>query len=59
MHKGKVCKSYDIIASSEMLSIKITSDSIKDEPWYTVYVEIVNEGIKRGHNFEITHIRKG
>ena len=32
-HRGKVSKSYDSIASSEMLSIKITSDSIKDETW--------------------------
>ena len=53
-----MCKSYDTIASSEMLSIKITSDSIKDETWYNVYEEVVNEGFKRGHNFEITHVRK-
>ena len=48
MHKGKICKSYDTIASSEMLSIKITSDSIKDENWYAVYEEIIIEGFKRG-----------
>ena len=58
-HRGKVSKSYDSIASSEMLSIKITSDSIKDETWYNIYEEVVNEGFKRGHNFEITHVRKG
>ena len=59
LHRGKVCKSYDSIASSEMLSVKITTDSIKDEPWYKVYDEVVNEGFHRGHNFEITHVRKG
>ena len=58
MHKAKVCKSYDTIASSEMLSIKITSDTIKDENWYTVYEEVIMEGFKRGYNFEITHVRK-
>ena len=41
-----------------MLSIKITSDNIKNEHWYTVYEEVVNEGITRSHNFEITHVRK-
>lgn len=59
MHRGKICKSCDIIAFSEMLSIKITYDSIKNEPWYTMYEEVVDEGFKRGHNFEIIHVRKG
>ena len=59
MHKGKICKSYDTIASSEILSIKITSDSIKNEPWYMVYEKIVNEGLKKGHNFKFTHVRIG
>lgn len=36
----------------------MTSDSTKNEPWYTEYEEVVNEGFKRGHNFEITHIKK-
>ena len=58
MHRAKVCKSYDTIASSEMLSIKITSDTIKDESWFSVYEEIIREGFKRGHNYEITHVRK-
>ena len=59
LHRGKVCKSYDTIASSDMLSIKITSDSIKDETWFNVYDEVVNEGFKRGFKYEITHVRKG
>jgi hypothetical protein len=58
MHKGKICKSYDTIASSEMLSIKITSDNIKDENWFLVYEEVIIEGFKRSHNYEITHVRK-
>ena len=41
MHRGKVCKSYDTIASSEMLSIKITSDTLKYQSWYEVYEEII------------------
>ena len=58
LHKAKICKSYDTIASSDMLSIKITSDTIRDESWYTVYEEVIIEGFKRGHKFEITHVRK-
>ena len=58
MHKGKVCKSYDTIASSEMLSIKVTSETMKDVSWYAVYEEIIIEGFKRGFKFEITHVRK-
>ena len=58
LHRGKVCKSYDTIASSEMLSIKVTSDTLKDQNWYEVYEEIIIEGFKRGFNYEITHVRK-
>ena len=58
LHRAKVCKSYDTIASSEMFSIKITSDTIKDETFYNLYDEIVTERFKRGHNFEITHVQK-
>lgn len=47
LHRGKVCKSYDTIASSDMLSIKITTDSINDETLFNVYDEVVNEGFKR------------
>ena len=44
LHRGKICKSYDTIASSEMLSVKITIDSIKDETWYKIFDEVINEG---------------
>jgi hypothetical protein len=58
MYNDIVCKSYDTITSSEILSIKITSDSIKDESWFAVSEEVIIEGFKRGLNFEITHVRK-
>lgn len=48
MHKTKFCKSYDIIVSSEMLSIKITSESIKEKTWYAMYDEMINKNFKRG-----------
>jgi hypothetical protein len=39
--------------------MKITIDSIKNVNWYDMYDGVVNERFKRGHNFEITHVRKG
>lgn len=58
MHRGKIYKSYDIVASSEMFSIKITGDSIKNEHCHTVYEEVINKESKRSRNFEIIHVRK-
>jgi hypothetical protein len=57
MHNDKICKSYDTITSSEILSIKITSDSIKNESWFAVSEEVIIKGFKRGLNFEITHVK--
>ena len=58
MHRGKVCKSYDTIASSEILSIKIISDILKYQSWYEIYEKIIIERFKRRFNYEITHVRK-
>jgi hypothetical protein len=58
IHKAKICKSYDTIASSETLSIKITSDNIKDESWFAVYEEIILDHFKRRDNFKIKYVRK-
>lgn len=57
-YRGKVSKSYDIIASSEILSMKITSNSITNQPWFMFYEEIVNEGFNRCYDFKISHVRK-
>lgn len=52
LHGGKVCKSFDTIASSGMLSIKIINKNIKNLPWF------VRERFKRCYDLEITHVRK-
>lgn len=58
LHRGKICKSYDTIAFSEILSIKMIGDNIKNLPWFMVYEEILSEEFKRCHNFEIMHVIK-
>lgn len=50
-HKGKVYKFYYTIVLSEMLSIKITSDNIKDKAWHIIFKEVVNEEFKRHHKY--------
>jgi hypothetical protein len=58
LHRGKICKSYDTIVLNEMLSVKITTDNIKDEALYKIFDKVVYEGFHRRHNFEITRVRK-
>ena len=54
----KVCKSFDTIAIAFMLSVKITTPSIKGKEWYDLFEEIVGEGFRRGLDFEITNVQK-
>ena len=56
--RGKVCKTYDALAFNNLLSIKIMSEKLKDKEWYNVFEDIVNEGFKRGHEYEVTSVQK-
>ena len=56
--RGKVCKSFDTIAIASMLSVKITTPSIKGKEWYDLFEEIVGDGFRRGLDFEITNVQK-
>ena len=56
--RGKVCKSYDALALNNLLSIKIVSENLKGKEWYKMFEDIVTEGFKRGHEFEITNVQK-
>ena len=55
---GKVCKSFDTIAIASMLSVKVTTPSIKGKEWYDLFEEIVEDGFRRGIDFEITNVQK-
>ena len=39
--RGKVCKSFDTIAIASMLSVAVTTPSIKGKEWYDLFEEIV------------------
>jgi hypothetical protein len=43
---GKVCKSFDTIAIASMLSIKVTTQSIKGKEWYDLFEKIVGDGFR-------------
>lgn len=56
--RGKVCKSYDMLALNNLLSVKITSESLIGKEWYNIFEEVVNEGFDRKYDYEITNIQK-
>lgn len=55
-YKENIYKSYDTIASNEILSIKSTSDCIKYKSRFLIYEEVVTKVFKREYNFKITHV---
>ena len=54
----KVFKSFDSIAIASLLSIKITSPTLKGKKWFDLHEEIVRDGFKRGYEFEVTNVQK-
>lgn len=56
--RGKVCKSYDMLALNNLLLVKITSDTLIGLEWYNIFEEVVNEGFARKFDYEVTNIQK-
>ena len=56
--RGKVFKSFDSIAIASLLSVKISSSTLKDKKWFQLHEEIVNDSFKRGYKFEVTNVQK-
>ena len=56
--RGKVCKIYDALALNNLLSVKIMSEKLKDKESYNVFDNIVIEGFKKGHEYEVTNVQK-
>ena len=56
--RGKICKSYDVLALNNLLSVKITSDTLFGKEWYNILEEVVNEGFDRMYDYEITTVQK-
>ena len=53
-----MCKTYDALDFNNLLSVKIMSEKLKDKKWYNVFEDIVNEGFNRGHEYEVTNVKK-
>ena len=56
--RGKVCKKNDALALNNLLLVKIVSEKLKDKEWNNVFEDIVIEGFKRGHEYEVTNVQK-
>ena len=56
--RGKICKSYDTLALNNLLSVKITSDTLIGKEWYNILEEIVHEGFNRTYDYEIINVQK-
>ena len=55
--RGKAFKSFDSIAIASLLSVKLTSPTLKGKKWFQLHEEIVKDGFKRGYEFEITNVQ--
>jgi len=56
--RGKAFKSFDSIAIASLLSVKISSPTLKGRKWFELHEEIVKDSFKRGFEFEITNVQK-
>ena len=56
--RGKVCKTYDVLALNNLLSVKITSETLIGKEWYNILEEVVHEGFDRTYEYEITTVQK-
>lgn len=55
---AKVAKSYDSLASSNLLTVKINTDNIRDLLAHQLFKTVVEESFKRGHEFELAQVQK-
>ena len=55
---GKVCKSYHSIARSNNLSIKISNDTLIGVSSHALFLDILENSFRRGHDFEIVEVQK-
>ena len=55
---AKVAKSYDSLAPSNLLTVKINTDNIRDLLAHQLFKMVVEESFKRGHEFELSQVQK-
>ena len=56
---GKVSKSYHTIARNNNLSIKISNDTLIGISSHSLFLDVIENSFRRGHNFEIVEVQKG
>lgn len=56
--RDKICKSYDVLALNNLLSVKITSDTLIGKKLFNILEEIVHERFDRTYDYEITNFHK-
>ena len=55
---AKIAKSYDSLAPSNLLTVKINTDNIRDLVAHQLFKAVVEESFKRGHEFELAQVQK-
>jgi hypothetical protein len=55
---AKIAKSYDPLASSSLLTIKINTEGIRDLEPHQLLKTVVEESFRRGHEFELVQVQK-
>ena len=55
---AKIAKTYDSLAPSNLLTIKINTDNIRDLEAHQLFKTVVEESFKRGHEFELAQVQK-
>ena len=55
---AKIAKAYDSLAPSNLLTIKINTDNIRDLEAYQLFKTVVEQSFKRGHEFELAQVQK-
>ena len=58
MTVGKICKSFNTIARNNLLSVKISSPSLANVTWPSLFKKILEESFKRCQELEITCVQK-
>ena len=55
---AKIAKAYDSLAPSNLLTIKINTDNIRDLEAHQLFKTVVEQSFKCGHEFELAQVQK-
>ena len=55
---AKIAKSYDFLAPSNQLTVKINTDNIRDLVVHQFFKAVVEESFKHGHKFDLAQVQK-